>query len=124
MALPASEPLTPCSALSAVLARAAVDAYILCWPSAYANQWFQTGNTPMPMYEFECQSCQEQFEELVTSEAAVAAVACPACQSREVVKRFSTFGVGRSSEGAMALPVGSPGPCGRCGNPQGSCQWS
>ena len=47
----------------------------------------------MPLYEFSCAKCGEQFEELVMSSKpeAIAEVACPECGSRKVTKKVSTF---------------------------------
>ena len=44
----------------------------------------------MPIYEYRCDRCAEEFEELLP-EAASAAATCPHCGSREVTRRFSTF---------------------------------
>ncbi len=47
----------------------------------------------MPLYEFSCAKCGEQFEELVLSSKpeALAKVACPECGSHKVAKKVSTF---------------------------------
>ncbi len=45
----------------------------------------------MPIYEFDCPHGCPPFERLVRSAAAVAEVTCPACGSREVTRRLSTF---------------------------------
>jgi putative FmdB family regulatory protein len=48
----------------------------------------------MPIYEYQCRACQQQFEALVRgSESPV----CPACQSGDLERLLSSFGV--SSEG-------------------------
>lgn len=43
----------------------------------------------MPIYEYRCAGCEEQFEELLP--AAAAAPRCPRCDSEEVVRLFSRF---------------------------------
>ncbi|UCD93889.1 MAG: zinc ribbon domain-containing protein [Candidatus Zixiibacteriota bacterium] len=43
----------------------------------------------MPLYEFNCQECNEKFEELVSSSEA--AIKCPKCGSDKTLKLFSTF---------------------------------
>lgn len=50
----------------------------------------------MPLYEFSCAKCGEQFEELVLSSKpeALAEVACPECGSHKVSKKVSTFASG------------------------------
>jgi putative FmdB family regulatory protein len=45
----------------------------------------------MPLYEFVCDECGSQFEELVRSASAVGEVICPNCQSQRVNKMISTF---------------------------------
>jgi putative FmdB family regulatory protein len=41
----------------------------------------------MPVYEFECQSCGDRFEELVSSETRT--FACPTCGSEETRRLLS-----------------------------------
>lgn len=73
----------------------------------------------MPIYEYTCRSCGENFEVLVRSHADEAAVACPKDGSRDVEKRFSTFA-------AVASAPAAPAPCAQCGNPggPGACQFA
>ena len=47
----------------------------------------------MPLYEYVCGHCGAAFEQWVRSAASKEAIACPQCQSAEVSKQFSTFGV-------------------------------
>jgi putative FmdB family regulatory protein len=44
----------------------------------------------MPLYEFKCRGCGEQFEGLVRSGETPA---CPACKSLDLERLISTFGV-------------------------------
>ncbi|MCM0080919.1 zinc ribbon domain-containing protein [Geomonas sp. Red32] len=44
----------------------------------------------MPIYEFQCVSCDHRFEKLCKSEGSEA-VTCPACGSSEVRKVMSSF---------------------------------
>ncbi len=46
----------------------------------------------MPIYEFDCESCGERFEELVGSHVGLDAadVVCPQCGSNQVERRIST----------------------------------
>jgi putative FmdB family regulatory protein len=43
----------------------------------------------VPIYEYRCAECEEQFEELV--QAIAATPRCPRCDSEEVVRLFSPF---------------------------------
>ncbi len=56
----------------------------------------------MPIYEFECPACHEDFDELVRNAAAVKDVVCPSCGSRKVKKKLSTFASKVSGGGASA----------------------
>jgi len=58
----------------------------------------------MPIYEYQCEECDERFEVFVRSSAQQAAPTCPKCGSGKVKKAISLFGVGgtgaRSPSGA------------------------
>ena len=43
----------------------------------------------MPVYEYKCRECDEEFEQLMILGAT--AVECPKCGSLEVSKKISTF---------------------------------
>ena len=43
----------------------------------------------MPIYEFVCERCEKEFEELVRSYSSQAT--CPGCESTEVRRLLSTF---------------------------------
>ena len=67
----------------------------------------------MPIYEYACQSCGNEFEALVRSETVPE---CPGCHSTQLEKQLSVFAT------AAATPDRAPamaGPCGSCGNPDG-----
>jgi len=69
----------------------------------------------MPIYEFACSECGQSFEELVFSLSKVDEVTCPACHSRQVRKKMSTFaskvsgGDASFSLGASSAPSCSTG---------------
>ena len=42
----------------------------------------------MPIYEYKCKSCSEDFEKLVFGNQEVS---CPKCGSKDVKKKFSVF---------------------------------
>lgn len=54
----------------------------------------------MPIYEYECRQCGEQFEMLVLK---TTVAACPACQSQDLEQLLSGFAV--SSEGIRQANV-------------------
>lgn len=59
----------------------------------------------MPMFEFRCRECGQQFEEIVRGEKIPS---CPACESEEVTKLISAFAVGR---GGRASSRRAEAPC-------------
>ncbi len=58
----------------------------------------------MPLYEFQCIDCQDEFEELVRSSGAVAEVKCPECGSQHVRRKVSLF-ASKVSGGGLAAPA-------------------
>ncbi len=48
----------------------------------------------MPIYEYQCRRCSQQFELLVLARTVPE---CPSCQSQDLEQLFSTFGM--SSDG-------------------------
>jgi putative FmdB family regulatory protein len=67
----------------------------------------------VPIYEYRCGACGEEFEQLSAGQPVVA---CPACQSAQVTRRFSLFGV---RAGGKAVGAGAGG--GGCGCGRGGC---
>ena len=65
----------------------------------------------MPIYEYRCQGCGAEFEEL-TSSTREAAVRCRSCASRRVERLLSAFAVHAV---APAPAAAEAGPCGSCG---------
>ena len=51
--------------------------------------YVKRGEKIMPLYEYTCTDCEQDFEELVSSSSSP--VKCPNCQSEKVEKKFSTF---------------------------------
>ena len=71
----------------------------------------------MPIYEYDCQSCQRVFDALIRNAREEKAVACPDCDSRKVQRRPSVFAAHAASPKQTLAPRG----CGRCGDPNGPC---
>jgi putative FmdB family regulatory protein len=67
----------------------------------------------MPIYEYRCSRCGEQFDRFVRTAAETRETACPACSSRSVVKVPSTFALGKApaSPGSGASCCGLTEPC-------------
>jgi putative FmdB family regulatory protein len=70
----------------------------------------------VPLYEYECKSCNARFEQLVFRSKNE--VACRKCGSSDVAQLLSVFSVAGDSHRAEV----EPGPCGSCGAAQrGAC---
>lgn len=65
----------------------------------------------MPIYEYKCNVCEHEFEELVFSAGAEAPV-CPECKSPDTERILSSFSKGAS----FADPVLATPPSGDCGS--------
>lgn len=72
----------------------------------------------MPIFEYQCQACNESFETLVRTAADGDRVSCPSCQSEQVTKKFSAFATAivNQSSPSRGSGNGGIGPCGSgCG---------
>jgi putative FmdB family regulatory protein len=56
----------------------------------------------MPIFEFECSACRDSFDELVRHPEALKDVVCPACGSKKVKKKLSTFASNIKGGGAVS----------------------
>jgi putative FmdB family regulatory protein len=63
----------------------------------------------MPIYEYRCRGCGGDFEKYVTT--AATGVACPSCESGDVMRKLSVFGMKTVGSVATATPSGG-GCCG------------
>ena len=72
----------------------------------------------MPIYEYVCQDCKEQFELLVRTDERAA---CPRCASKKLTRLFSTFAAhdGASSSDAGRCPQSQTSQC-----PDGQCPYA
>jgi putative FmdB family regulatory protein len=71
----------------------------------------------MPLYEYACKTCANEFEALVRSSETPE---CPACHGTALERRLSVFAAHTSgAPGRMTSPSPSSGPCGSCGDPRG-----
>jgi putative FmdB family regulatory protein len=63
----------------------------------------------MPIYEFECQKCRKEFEELVRNRDE--GVQCPQCQSADVKKLMSAFAFKSGSTFVSSAPQSGCSGC-------------
>jgi len=64
----------------------------------------------MPIFEFHCQNCQDDFEKIVLG--ANTKVKCPRCESGKVRKKLSAFSFKSGSKSVAASNSG--GGCSGC----------
>ncbi|HXG30421.1 MAG TPA: zinc ribbon domain-containing protein [Thermodesulfobacteriota bacterium] len=64
----------------------------------------------MPIYEYVCKNCRNEFETLVLNSDDE--IACSECGSTDIEKRFSTFGFKSKSSIPVSSTPESPSGCG------------
>jgi len=64
----------------------------------------------VPVYEYRCKHCQKEFEKYIAG--ATTAVACPTCQSPDVMRKLSVFGL-KTAPAVASSAMSSGGGC--CG---------
>jgi putative FmdB family regulatory protein len=69
----------------------------------------------MPIFEYICRECQNEFEALIFGQQKAE---CPKCQSKQLEPQLSVFAVSTKSGSASPMPR-SAGPCGSCGDARG-----
>ena len=67
----------------------------------------------MPIFEYTCQRCSQEFEAIVQPGGSTR---CPACGATRLSKRLSVFAVVGTGDVRSREPGG---PCGTCGDPRG-----
>ncbi|OGW62395.1 MAG: hypothetical protein A2V83_08375 [Nitrospirae bacterium RBG_16_64_22] len=66
----------------------------------------------MPIYEYRCQACGNEFEKLILGSSGGDGVSCPSCGGSDVAKKLSVFAAATSSS---SPPHSSPSSgCGAC----------
>lgn len=68
----------------------------------------------MPIFEYTCVRCGNEFETLVRN--STASVECPSCHGSDLKKKLSAFAAPSSGDGGSA---DWPSPCQSCGHPDG-----
>jgi putative FmdB family regulatory protein len=63
----------------------------------------------MPIYEFQCQKCKNEFEVLFRSGDEKLKIVCPACKSGKARKMMSAFAGGKSGCNSCATTSCSTG---------------
>jgi putative FmdB family regulatory protein len=69
----------------------------------------------MPLFEYACKECEQEFELLVRGNDTPE---CPSCHGTTLERRQSVFAA-RTATGASAASEAPITACGRCGDPRG-----
>lgn len=72
----------------------------------------------MRLYDFQCEDCANEFEELVRE---ISDARCPKCGSAHVAKQLSAFAVGGATASAAPSRAAPVGGCGGGGCGGGMC---
>jgi putative FmdB family regulatory protein len=64
----------------------------------------------MPIYEYRCKQCEQEFEKYVPGASTV--VACPGCASKQVMRKLSVFGLKTAGAFQPSAMSGGGGCCG------------
>ena len=72
----------------------------------------------MPIYEYRCDICEQQFEEMVRLGDGAGEIRCPRCGAQKVNRLLSLFGVGQATAASASNAAGDDGGrmcgCGGC----------
>lgn len=74
----------------------------------------------MPIYEYKCEGCGSDYEQIRRMSEADHDLECPACQSGEVKRQLSSFAAHSGSSNAGPAPM-SGGGCGMNACAGGRC---
>ncbi len=66
----------------------------------------------MPVFEYKCQECGEEFEKLVFGQNHD--VACVKCNSKKVKKKFSVFGMSGAGNSGAGCSTCTSSSCKSC----------
>ena len=61
----------------------------------------------MPLYEYQCSDCGDEFEKVVRFSEADQSPTCPTCQSLNTRKKISVFAALGNSSGSSGYSTGS-----------------
>jgi putative FmdB family regulatory protein len=61
----------------------------------------------MPLYEYQCNECGEEFEKMLRFSQAGLIPVCPSCQSQDTKKKISSFAALGSSSGGTNVSTSS-----------------
>ena len=68
----------------------------------------------MPIYEYHCEQCDADFEQLVRSPSPKPTATCPGCGGSHVRRKLSLFGMSGSGAGPEGAARTSRSACATC----------
>jgi len=68
----------------------------------------------MPFFEYRCNNCESEFEELIRSDSDIATLKCPNCGASDVGKMLSVFGMVAPSGKVVTSTAGGYSACSGC----------
>lgn len=68
----------------------------------------------MPFYEYRCQKCEHEFEELIRCEDDLKNLRCPQCGGEELGKLLSLFGMRTPGGKVVSSAPGGGAACAGC----------
>ena len=66
----------------------------------------------MPIFEYQCQDCNDTFEIFVRSAADGEHIVCPSCTSETVTKKFSAFATAVADSSSSSFTPAAARSCG------------
>ena len=66
----------------------------------------------MPIYEYRCEKCESDFEQLIRSSRSDSAARCPSCGTTDVQRKLSLFGM--ASRDAAGKRTSATSGCSTC----------
>lgn len=75
----------------------------------------------MPIYEYKCGSCGNDFEKIVRAGMQDSEISCPKCNKNESKRKLSRFSFGTRSASGDFKSSSSCSCGGNCGSCSGSC---
>ena len=71
----------------------------------------------MPIYEYRCDECGNEFEKLIRRPADTDALECPGCGQKHLSQTYSTFAAHNGGAKSAAPQMGGGCPAGMCQTP-------
>lgn len=84
--------------------------HAISYESTFKSPFQDEEKKSMPIYEYRCKGCQNDFEALVWTSREEKSVECPKCNTREVERILSPFARTAGTGGGTGLSKSACGP--------------